>query len=113
MTVAGQEANKSTQLYGLWSSLNEITPFLILSLRTLSSSRYRYSDVSSSQACAQPPGNLLSRQTGRNVLSTVSRFPQAQTQHPASVSRFVRRAARSRMAMFNPGPLSDMIVVKA
>src|SRR5437868_7322343 len=112
MTVAGPAANRSTQLYGLSSLLNEISPLLILSLRTLSSSRYRYSDVSSSQACEQPPGNLLSRQLGRNFLSTVSRFHQAITRHSASVSRFVRRETRSRLGMFEPCPFSRMIFLK-
>src|SRR5205085_12691251 len=107
--VAGPAAKRSTQVKGLLSSLNEMTPLLILSVRTFSSSRYMYNDVSSSQACAQPPGNLLSRQPGRNFLSTVSRFHQAHTRHSASVSRFVRRATRSRLGMFEPWPLRRII----
>src|SRR5947199_8251 len=91
MTVAGPAANRSTQLNGLFSSLKLMTPLLMRSLRTLSPSRYRYRLVSSSQAWAQPPGNLLCRHFVRNVLSTVSRFHHATTQHSASVSRFVRR----------------------
>src|SRR5207253_10276648 len=102
ITAAGPAANRSTQLNGLPSSLNEMTPLLIWSLRTLSPSRYRYSDVSSSQAWAQPPGNLLCRQRGRNSLSTVSRFHHAARTHSASVSRLERRATRSRFGMFEP-----------
>src|ERR687884_164145 len=59
MTVAGPWANRSTQLNGLFSSLKLTTPFLIWSRRTLSPSRYRYIDVSSSQAWAQPPGHQV------------------------------------------------------
>src|SRR6478735_4174895 len=67
MRVAGPAANRSTQQNGLSSSLKLMTPLSILSLRTSSPSRYRYSDVSSSQAWAQPPGNLLCRQRGLGV----------------------------------------------
>src|SRR3954454_16506561 len=109
MTVAGPAANRSTHMNGLSSSLNEIVPDLIWSLRTLSPSRYRYRLVSSSQAWEQPPGNLLCRHFGRNVLSTVSKFHHAATQHSASVSTFVRRAARSRLGMFDPCPFSSTI----
>src|SRR2546421_7530808 len=105
MQVAGPAANRSTKLKGLSSSLKLMVPLLILSLRTLSPSRYRYSDVSSSQAWAQPPGNLLCRQRGRNVLSTVSRFHHPARMHSASVSRLVRRATRSRVGTVGPGPL--------
>src|SRR5581483_828450 len=112
MIVAGPEPNRSHQLNGLSSSLKLMVPFLILSLRTLSPSRYRYSDVSNSQAWAQPPGNLLWRQRGRNVLSTVSRFHHAARTHSASVSRLVRRATRSRLGMFDPWPFNSTIFLK-
>src|SRR5437667_11444145 len=106
MTVAGPAANRSTQLNGLPSSLKLMSPLLIWSLRTLSPSRYRYIDVSSSQAWAQPPGNLLWRHLGMNDLSTANRFHHATQTHSASVSRLVRRATRSRLGMFDPWPLS-------
>src|SRR5688572_30984190 len=112
MHVAGPAANRSTQLNGLFSSLKLMTPFLILSLRTLSPSRYRYSDVSSSQACEQPPGNLLCRQRGKKPLSTVKSCHHAASTHSASVSRLVRRATRSRLGMLEPCPLSRMIFLK-
>src|SRR4029079_10539172 len=97
---------------GLSSLLNEIVPLLIKSVRTLSPSRYRYSDVSSSQACEQPPGNLLCRQRGMNSLSTDNNCHHAQQTHSASVSRFVRRATRSRFGMFEPWPFSSRIFLK-
>src|SRR3954447_20085785 len=97
---------------GLSSLLNETVPLLIWSLRTLSPSRYRYRDVSSSQACEQPPGNLLSRQRGMNSLSTDKSCHHAQQMHSASVSRFVLRATRSRFGMFDPCPLSSNIFLK-
>src|SRR5260370_34166224 len=111
MTVAGPAPNRSTQLNGLLSSLKLMTPFLIWSLRTLSPSRYRYSDVSSSQAWAQPPGNLLCRQRGRNCLSTVSRFHHAARTHSASVSRLVRRATRARGGLLWSWPVRTTILL--
>src|SRR2546421_11810035 len=97
---------------GLSSLLNETVPLLISFIRTLSPSRYRYSDVSSSQACEQPPGNLLSRQRGMKSLSTDKSCHQAQQMHSASVSRLVRRATRSRLGMLEPWPLSSRIFLK-
>ena len=66
-------------------------------------------EVSSSQAWAQPPGNLLARQFFMNSGSTVSRCHQLQAMHSASVSRLTRRAARSRLGVFEPWPLRKMI----
>src|SRR4051812_21610593 len=112
MSVAGPAAKRSTQLNGLFSSLKLIVPFLIWSLRTLSPSKYKYRDVSNSQACAEPPGNLLSRHFGKKSLSTVNRFHQAASTHSASVSKLVRRATRSRLGILEPCPLSKTIFLK-
>ena len=55
---------------------------------------------------------VLSRQFGKNSLSTVNNCHQAASTHSASVSRFVRRATRSRFGMFEPWPLSKTIFLK-
>src|SRR5262245_11279366 len=94
---------------GLSSLLNETVPLLIWSLRTLSPSRYRYNDVSSSHACEQPPGNWRGRHRAMTSLSTDSSCHHAQQMHSASVSKFVLRATRSKFGMFEPCPFSKMI----
>ncbi|GIT30423.1 MAG: hypothetical protein Ct9H300mP1_24690 [Planctomycetaceae bacterium] len=79
------------------------------SVRTWSPSRNRYRDVSSSQACDIPPGECALAPAGQKVGVDRKQMPPRHEDHSASVSRLVRRAARSRFGMFDPCPLSRMI----
>jgi len=53
--------------------------------------------------------DYLERQLGKKPLSTVKSCHHAAKTHSASVSRFVRRATRSRFGIFEPWPLSRTI----